>query len=283
MNLENIPRWWWAKLVTIFYCAAHKSDQPIHKVAQSDARPSWLPPAGYWQLWKRRGHSRSGWWWSYIGRGLLEGFCWHLLSSACQEIGFHSSRKLIKARGLILALIPGRCQNMPSSLTAYSSEEMTVGVKKQAAKISWLKVTLWTKLPPSCFRGGLCHIQRHFYSWIICIATSWQFKYWHYRTIRRIAIIISFKCMSYSPALDHLCSGPKRGNDYSGWWNKEAEIVGCQRQSVDSRHDSSSRWQSCQFGGLGIKGKAVSDRLIFREREKEREQKSHVCELEDFN
>lgn len=62
LNLENIPSWWWAKVVSVFYCAAHKSDQPIHKVSQSDASPAWLPPAGCWQLWKRRGHSRSGGW-----------------------------------------------------------------------------------------------------------------------------------------------------------------------------------------------------------------------------
>ena len=76
------------------------------------------------------------------------------------------------------------------------------------------------------------------------------------------------KCTSCSLALDHLCSGPKRGNDYRRWWNKEAEIAGCQRQSVDSRYDSSSGWQSCQFGGLGIKGKICEWQSHFqRERE----------------
>lgn len=32
--------------MAIFFGSAHKSDQPVHKVAQSDASPSWLPPAG---------------------------------------------------------------------------------------------------------------------------------------------------------------------------------------------------------------------------------------------
>lgn len=85
LNLENIPSWWWARVITIFYCAAHKRDQPIHKVSQWDASPSWLPPAGYWQLWKRWGHPRWGCWWSCVGRELLESFCWHLLNSACQD------------------------------------------------------------------------------------------------------------------------------------------------------------------------------------------------------
>lgn len=143
---------------------------------------------------------------------------------------------------------------------------MTEDDKQWVTKISWVKMTLWTKQPLLWLIGGICHIQRCFYSWIICIAISWQFEYWHCLGITNYTF---FKCTSHSLALDHLCSGPKRGNDYCRWWNKEAETAGCQRQSVDSRYDSSSGWQSCQFGGLGIKGKICEWQFHFQ-RERER-------------